>query len=460
MQRTLLLARIVTVGLIAAQAQTATQAPAAKTAAAPPAKPAAATAAKPAAARVKPAAPKPGLTVDKVVEMKQSGLGDDIILSEVAKLPKGLALTLDDKIKLGKAKVSDAVIKALDDPKLASQPAPTPAPAPVEAPAAPATVVPVAAPAAPAAAPVNAAAQKRVLALNEFEWATVKTATQEVFKTNVDIGKGIRSLLTNRLHKEAKIRLVERAGLQKLLNEQDFAASNRVKKGTGARVGNVIGADAFLLGDIVAFGRDDRDKRVSVGSVVPRAGVFGRIRVGKNTAKAVVVIAYRIVDTGTSEIIEAGEARGESKRESSGLGGMLGVGGVVAGGSVDMTSSNFAETIIGEATIAACDMLAAKINEKIPNMPKRFVELESRVAVVSGSTLTVAAGTNDSVAVGDKFEVFKILGETKDPVTKEVLDLQTQKVGDMVITSVRERVATGGYAGAAVEVGYLVRKVQ
>jgi len=436
-----------------------------------PAKPAPATPPKPAAtAPAKPAAPKPaapGLTVDKVIEMKKAGLSDEMILKQVAKLPKAMDLSVDDILKLKKGNVSETVINAMMDPSLATQPAPAPAaaapapaaPAPAPVPAAP--VADVSAASGPSPNALAAAAnKKRVLALNEFEWATVKTATQEVFKTNVDIGKGIRALLTNRLQKEGKVRIVERANLQKLLNEQDFSQSNRAKKGTGARVGQVIGADAFLLGDIVAFGRDDRDKRVKVGSVVPGAGVFGGMRIGKNTSKAVVVIAYRLVDAETSEIIDSGEARGESKRESKGLGGMLGVSGVAAGGSVDMTSSNFAETIIGEATIAACDMLASTINGKVPGMPKRFVDLESRVAMVSGGNLTISAGTNDSVAVGDKFEVFKILGEIKDPVTKEVLEFNTQKVGDLVITSVRERIATGGYVGAPVEVGYLVRKVQ
>jgi len=297
------------------------------------------------------------------------------------------------------------------------------------------------------------------MALDDFGWGTVKSTAQAVFGTNVDVGKGIRALLTNRLQAAAKIRLVERAGLKKIMAEQDFDASNRVKKGTGAKIGNILGADAYLLGDIVVFGRDDRSKQVKVGTFCPGCGALGNIKIGSKSEKAVVAIAYRIVDAETSEILAAGEARGESKRESKGLGGMLGVKGVVAGGGVDMTSSNFAETIIGEATIQACDNLAAIINQKIPAMPKRFVELESRVAVVSGATLTIAAGTNDSVAVGDRFEVHKITGETKDPITKEVLDLQTQKIGDLAITAVRERVSTGTYAGSPATVGDLVRKL-
>jgi curli biogenesis system outer membrane secretion channel CsgG len=416
----------------------------------------------------KPSAAKAVLTVDKVVAMKKAGLGDDLILKQVAKMPKGLDLSPDDMMKLKEAQASDALINALMDPKLATQPAappaseppPVPAPAPMPAETPAATPPPVPAPTAAPVPVVNAAAQKRILALDDFSWATVQKASSEIFKTNVDIGKGIRSLLTNRLQHEGKVRLVERAGLKKLTGEQDFSQSNRVKKGTGARVGNIIGADAYLLGDIVAFGRDDRDKRVKVGAFCPNCGALGGLRIGKKTDKAVVIISYRIVDAETSEVIDSGEARGESKRESKGLGGMLGVSGVAAGGSVDMTSSNFAETIIGEATIQACDGLAAIINSKIPGMPKRFVDLESRIALVKGSVLTISSGSNDSVAAGDRFEVFKILGETRDPVTKEVLDLQTEKVGELVITAARERVAEGNYAGGPVAVGFLARKVK
>src|SRR5208337_1318404 len=118
-------------------------------------------------------------------------------------------------------------------------------------------------------------------------------------------------------------------------------------KGTNARIGQIIGADVYLMGDIVAFGRDDRNKRVNAGAFgVP--GPFGHISVGKKTDKAVVVIDYRLVDAETSEVIDTGEARGESKRESKGFGGMFGVAGAGAGGGgVDMTSSNFGQTIIG-----------------------------------------------------------------------------------------------------------------
>ena len=56
------------------------------------------------------------------------------------------------------------------------------------------------------------------------------------------------------------------------MKEQDFGASGRVKKGTQARIGQIRGADFTMMGDIVAFGRDDRRKAAGVGVVVPGAG--------------------------------------------------------------------------------------------------------------------------------------------------------------------------------------------
>ena len=43
-------------------------------------------------------------------------------------------------------------------------------------------------------------------------------------------------------------------------------------------------------------------------------------------------------------------------------------------------------------------------------------------------------------------------------MTKEVLDTVTQKTGEMTITSVRDKIATGNYIGSTPGVGYIARK--
>ena len=384
--------------------------------------------------------------IDSVIQLKRAGMGDDLIVKGILKEKRALTLGVAEMKLLKAAGVSDRVIGVLMDPDSA---------APVVA--APVVMSAPAPALTPATGPV-----KRRLAVEEFDFSTVKTSVQAIFGTQEDIGKGIRALLTTRLQQAGKITVLERAAIKKVMAEQDFGASNRAKKGSGARIGGILGADAMLLGDIVAFGRDDRNKQVNIGAATSRipkvGGLLGGVRLGKKEEKAIVVIAYRIVDSETSEVIETGEARGESKRESNGFGGLLASSGVAVAGGVDMASSNFAQTIIGEAVIAACDQLGEKMNAKIPTLPVKDPDIEGRVADVSGSQLTLTVGTNDGVLTGDVFDVYKVLGEVKDPITKEVLDIQTEKIGEMQIVSVREKIAVGRYQGSPAPLGAVARK--
>ena len=401
--------------------------------------------------------------VDSVIESVKAGLSEGLIIRGLQRENKPVDLTTADMVKLKNAGVSENIIGVMLDPgsaPAAATAAPAPAPAPVAAAPPPPAPEPVAAAApAPAPAPSGATSQadkKRVI-VDEFDYSTVKTAVQSVFNTQQDIGKGIRAMLVTRLAQANKVVIVERAKIATITKEQDFNASNRVKQGTGARVGQISGADAMLSGDIVVFGRDDKKRSVKGGGLV--GGVIGGIAASKNEDKAVVVIDYRLIDAETSEIIATGEARGESARKGNALGaigGMLGKG--VAGVQIDMTSSNFAQTIIGEATQDCVNKLAEILLEQTTNMRKSVRPVEGRVADVSGRSLPLNVGGNDGVNNGDVFEVLRIVREVKDPVTKETLDVVTEKTGEMTITNVRDKIATGNYTGSAAQVGFMARK--
>lgn len=298
---------------------------------------------------------------------------------------------------------------------------------------------------------------KRSMAVETFDYSTVTSVVQAVFGTQVDIGTGIGAMMVKRIAQDGKFTVVERRKVANIMKEQDFAASNRVKKGTGARIGQIRGADYTLMGDIVAFGRDDRRRAAGIGVVVPGAAGVG---IGyKNTAKAVVVLNYRLVDNESSEIVATGEARGESKRDSKGgLAGMW-AGGVLVGGGFASNASNFAETIIGEAVLDACDKLAADLNQRGTNIAStaKEIDLEALVADVNGGAMTINAGSSSGVTAGMKLTVFRKGKEIKDPATGEVLDVQTERIGEFTVTTVRERIATGVYAGGAAKVGDMVR---
>jgi len=419
----------------------------------------------PKATPAKATATKAPSAVDSVIESVKAGLSESLIIRTLQRENKPANLAPADLVKLKNAGVSEKIIEVMLDPAAApaaaaAAPASAPAPAPVVA-AAPAPApapepAPVAA-AAPAPAGPTAQADKKRVIVDEFDYSAVMTSVQAVFGTQQNIGKGIRAMLVTRLAQANKVVIVERAKMDNLIKEQDFNTSNRVKQGSGARVGQISGADALLSGDIVIFGRDDKKKSVKGGGII--GGAFGAIASSKNEDKAVVAIDYRLIDAETSEIIATGEARGESVRKGNALGAIGGaIGKGAAGVQIDMTSSNFAQTIIGEATQDAVNKIAEILLTQTVTMKKTVRPVEGRVADVSGKVLTLNVGSNDGVSAGDVFEVLRIVREVKDPVTKETLDVVTEKTGEMTITSVREKIATGNYTGSAAQNGFMARK--
>src|ERR1051326_3469202 len=77
--------------------------------------------------------------------------------------------------------------------------------------------------------------KKRVAVLN-FDYATVQTSVSAVFGTNVDVGKGISDLLVQQLVTDGKFSLIERNAIEKIMNEQNFANSDRVDSSTAAKI--------------------------------------------------------------------------------------------------------------------------------------------------------------------------------------------------------------------------------
>lgn len=404
--------------------------------------------------------------IDGVIQMLKSGASEDLVVKTLQMAGKSYKLAPADMLKLLQAKVPERVIQTMLDPKAAPAAAPAPAPAPVAAAAPAAKVAPVAAgpvaitdrmpdtPHPPAVEKQAAGPKKRRLAVTAFDYSAVKNWVTFWFQNDVNIGQGIRAMMTVRMAKLGTITLLEREKVDNLIKEQDMGAGNRVAQGTKARIGKIKGADAILFGDIVIFGRDDVKKKTGFLGTLGRQAAGGWAQINKEE-KAVVGINFRIVDAETGEVIETGESRGESSRKSKNWGAVIGTNKGGGGVGSDMMSSNFEETIIGEATSDAVNKLIAQLNERIPKLPEKDLGIEGRVASVQpNNTVYLTVGTNDGVEVGDRFEVLQINGEVKDPQTGDVLDIQFEKVGEFVATQVRDRTTIGNYGGQGLSPTY------
>lgn len=289
--------------------------------------------------------------------------------------------------------------------------------------------------------------QRPRIAVLDFNYATVMTTSQAVFGTNVDIGKGISDMLIDRLVNDGTYRLVERNQIDKIINEQNFSNSNRADPGTAAKIGKILGVDEVIVGDITQFGRDDQSK--NVGGMLGKWGSgYGLGGVSTHKAKAVVAVTARLINTSTGEILASATGKGESQRSGTNLlGGGAGSDGYGAG-AAGMNSSNFAQTIIGEATTQAVTQLAQGLIADSGKVPVAApTPISALVADASTPDVIINVGSSAGLQVGDKLLVKRVIRVVKDPTTGKPLRSIENTVGQLTITSVDSGSAVGTFSG-------------
>jgi curli biogenesis system outer membrane secretion channel CsgG len=217
--------------------------------------------------------------------------------------------------------------------------------------------------AAGVAAPVAAQSKssRPTVAVLDLDYGTI----QRWWEGNWDVGKGIADLIVDELVNDGSFRVIERKRLDALLAEQDFSNSDRADPDAKvvATMGKMLGVKYLIVGSITKFGTEK--KNVGVGGGGWGGGGFGLGKVGTSKGKATVAMATRIIDTSTGEIMASAKGEGTSSRSGLMLGGGGGSWGGAGLGEINMGSSEYRETILGEATeIAVKDVVAKLIAAK------------------------------------------------------------------------------------------------
>lgn len=298
--------------------------------------------------------------------------------------------------------------------------------------------------------------RKRVAVMN-FDYSTVYSSVAAIFGTNADVGKGVADMLVEKLVNSGKYRVIERKQLDKILAEQNLSNSDRVDTSTAAKIGRVLGVDAIIMGSITQFGRDDKQQNIGGGVLRGVAGKYGLGGVGAKSSKAVVGLTARLVSTDTAEIMAAVSAKGESARSGASLVGSGGSYATAAGGVIDMASSNFANTILGEAVGQAVGGLATQIDANATRMPTVKIAINGLVADVSAGTVILNVGAKAGVRVGDALQIVRPVREIRDPATGKVIRRVEDAVGTVTITEVDELSSVGKFSGGAPKVGDAVK---
>ena len=365
---------------------------------------------------------------EAVIKMMKAGISDDLIIATVNSKPGNYNTTTDGIIALKSAGASDKVVAAIVSKGSGGGPSgSTTATPPTVTPASPASTPGVSS--IGVTTPSNGpAGHKPRIAIMDFDYATVKTDAAAIFGSDADVGNGIARLLEETLVKDGRYTLIDRKAIETVMKEQNFSNSDRADPTNAAKIGRLLSVDAIMVGSITEFGNEKKDVGVG-GGLVNWHGV-GAGGFGKNKTKAHVGITAKLVNIDTGEILAVESAKGESARGGfsvGGGGGLWGRGG--GGGQVNMGSSDFQNTIIGEATKSAVDNLTVSLAADSTKLTARTVVVEGIVAAVDGNQIVLNIGTRAGIKVGDQFNVLRVTNEIKDPTTGAVIRRLTNVVG-------------------------------
>lgn len=178
------------------------------------------------------------------------------------------------------------------------------------------------------------------VAVMDFDYGTIR----RWWAGHWDVGKGIADLMVDELVNASALRVLERKKLLEILSEQELSASDRadISAADAAKIGKLLGARYLIVGSITQFSHEEGG--IGGAGRLPLVGGLGI-----KTGKAHVGISARMIDSSTGEVVASGSTKQTATRRS--VTGGARAGGY--GGGVSITSSDFLDTILGEATHAA-----------------------------------------------------------------------------------------------------------
>lgn len=108
------------------------------------------------------------------------------------------------------------------------------------------------------------------------------------------VGWELSGMLSNELSSSGDFRVLERNKLGNVLEEQNLAASGRVRSGTGAKMGQVTGADYLVFGTVTSY----QENTASTGGGLS----FHGISLGGKKSEAYIAVDVRVVNASTGEV--------------------------------------------------------------------------------------------------------------------------------------------------------------
>jgi curli biogenesis system outer membrane secretion channel CsgG len=239
---------------------------------------------------------------------------------------------------------------------------------------------------------------------------------------------GIEAIVIDSLSQTGRFRLVERTELGDVLAEQDLASSGRVAKPSGAKTGNVLGAEYLVQLVVTDYETNTSGTDKGIGGLLTKkVPLLGGVKAGSSTGR--VGLNIRLIDAETSEITFTKQIEAVIKETNLGFGGAALLGDVALGGFM----SQYSKTPVGQAVIAGVNQAVFELVKQVGAKPA-----EGSIVKADAAQIYTNLG-QDSVAVGDRLQVLKKGEELIDPDTGISLGGSTTSIGEIEVSQVQEK---------------------
>ena len=189
------------------------------------------------------------------------------------------------------------------------------------------------------------------------------------------IGSELASMLASELAAIDAFVVVERERLDRVLDEQDLAASGRVRPDTAAASGRLVGAQYIVMGTVTDY--SENTSRRGGGLNVRGPSIGGRranIGVGGGQSEAYIAVDVRVVNATTGELVHVRTIEGRTQDSSVSLRGSVGR----LGGDLARENDTPAGEAIRAALIEITDYLECEMVLQTAACQARYQERESR----------------------------------------------------------------------------------
>lgn len=273
------------------------------------------------------------------------------------------------------------------------------------------------------ALPATGAVNLHLIAVLPFDDGSIKQTWGEKY----NLGKGVADELVTALLATNRFRLIERAEIEKVLDEQDLEKDGVIDPTTAAKIGKILGVQYLIIGRITEFStKKDDDILVNPNHHNPMGMMVTR-------ATSRVAIDARLVNATTAEILTS--VTGIGKKATVNLGMITKEGGVLFG------DKDFKKSDLGRALRQAVNSTARQLAVKAYDGMAPLT-ITGMIAYVSTERIIINVGKKHGVEPGMIFKVAHKLENVKDPVTGQVIGEVTEPVAEILVTEVKEKSAT------------------